>query len=63
MEDNFKGGRDRSVNLPESVRSQLKKQIDAVVLLHKDDLKVGFGEVYIPEALARKYRQVPKETA
>ena len=50
-----KGGKDRSVNL--------KKQIDAVVLLHKDDLKEGFGEVYIPEALARKYRQAPKETA
>ena len=60
---NAKGGKDRSVNLPELVRIELKKQIDAVVLLHKDDLKEGFGEVYIPEALARKYRQAPKETA
>ena len=32
-------------------------------LLHKDDLKEGFGEVYIPEALARKYKQAQKETA
>jgi integron integrase len=60
---NAKGGKDRSVNLPESVRSQLKKQIDAVISLHKGDLKEGFGEVYIPEALAREYRQAPKETA
>ncbi|MBW2643067.1 MAG: hypothetical protein JRC89_06785 [Deltaproteobacteria bacterium] len=63
MEDNFKGGKVRSVNLPESVRRQFKKQIDAVVLLHKDDLKEGFGEVYMLEALAPKYKQVPKETA
>jgi len=60
---NAKGGKDRAVNLPKSVRIELKKQIDAVVLMHKDDLKEGFGEVYIPEALARKYRQAPKETA
>jgi len=60
---NAKGGKDRAVNLPESVRIELKKQIDAVILMHKDDLKEGFGEVYIPEALARKYRQAPKETA
>lgn len=60
---NAKGGKDRSVNLPESIRNELEKQIDAVVLLHKDDLEKGFGEVYIPQALARKYRQAPKETA
>lgn len=60
---NAKGEKDRTVNLPESIRSQLKKQINAVILLHKDDLKEGFGEVYMPEALARKYRQAPKETA
>ena len=59
---NAKGGKDRAVNLPESIRSQLQKQIDAVISLHKDDLKEGFGEVYIPEALVRKYRQAPKET-
>ncbi|MEA3428883.1 MAG: integron integrase, partial [Thermodesulfobacteriota bacterium] len=60
---NAKGGKDRTVNLPESIRSQLKKQINAVILLHKDDLKEGFGEVYMPEALVRKYRQAQKETA
>jgi len=60
---NTKGEKERTVNLPESVRSQLQKQIDAVISLHKEDLKQGFGEVYIPEALARKYRQAPMETA
>ena len=33
-----------------------------MVLLHKDDLKKGFGEVYIPGALSRKYTNAPKET-
>ena len=60
---NAKWEKDRTVNLPESIRSQLKNQINAVILLHKDDLKEGFGEVYMPEALVRKYRQTPKETA
>jgi integron integrase len=60
---NAKGEKDRAVNLPESIRSRLQKQIDAVISLHKEDLKQSFGEVYIPEALARKYRQAPKEAA
>ena len=60
---NAKGGKDRTVNLPESVREELKKQIDAVTLLHESDLKEGFGEVYIPDALAHKYKNASKETA
>ena len=53
---NAKGEKDRAVNLPESIRDRIQKQIDAVISLHKEDLKQGFGEVYIPEALARKYK-------
>ena len=60
---NAKGGRDRTVNLPDSIHMELLKQINAVVSLHKNDLKNGFGEVYIPEALARKYPRALKETA
>jgi integron integrase len=60
---NAKGKKDRAVNLPESIRDRLQEQIDAVISLHKEDLKQGLGEVYIPEALARKYKQASKETA
>jgi integrase len=31
------------------------RQVAAVKSLHHQDLEAGFGEVYIPEALARKY--------
>lgn len=60
---NAKGGKDRTVNLPASIGENLKKQVEAVVDLHKNDLKEGFGEVYIPDALARKYKNASKEIA
>lgn len=59
---NAKGGNDRVVILPESLRAKLEEQIDYVIALHKDDLKKGFGEVYIPDALSRKYTNASKET-
>ncbi len=51
---NAKGGKDRAVILPGSLRSELEKQVDCVIELHNEDLKNGFGEVYIPDALSRK---------
>jgi integron integrase len=50
-----KGGKDRTVALPESLRVVLVEHVEKVKVLHRADLKAGFGEVYIPEALARKY--------
>jgi len=57
-----KGGKDRTVVLPESVRQPLADHIARVKELHEADLEEGFGEVYIPDALARKYPQAAKET-
>jgi integrase len=37
-------------------------QIDEVKALHYQDLEAGFGEVFIPEALARKYPKASRET-
>jgi len=34
------GEKDRAVNLPESIRELLRKQIDAVISLHKEDLPI-----------------------
>jgi len=56
-----KGGKDRTVVLPESLRDALAKHIDRVEGLHEKDIKEGFGEVYIPEALARKYPNACRE--
>ena len=49
---NSKGGKDRTVILPDSIQQKLQKQIDYVIALHKDDLREGFGEVslkHLPE--------------
>ncbi len=58
---NSKGGKDRTGILPDTVRQELQAQIDSVVVLHEADLREGFGEVYIPAALARKYRNASRE--
>jgi integron integrase len=56
-----KGKKDRSVPLPESLIKQLKTQIALVQQLHEKDLAAGFGSVYLPDALARKYPKAEKE--
>ena len=58
-----KGGKDRRTILPESLCSQLHEQIIAVTRLHESDLTNGYGEVYMPDALARKYPSAAKELA
>ena len=57
-----KGGKDRTVVLPESLRGILADHIERVIHLYEKDQKEGFGEVYIPEALARKYPNACRET-
>jgi integron integrase len=57
-----KGGKDRTTLLPRNLRDELQAQIAAVKALHHQDLEEGFGEVYIPEALARKYPKALRET-
>ena len=58
---NAKGFKDRIVPLPRKYRDQLKSQIEFVTEQHKLDLQNGYGEVYLPHALARKYPSAPKE--
>lgn len=58
---NAKGDKDRSTIFPESVKEQLRNHLDEVKLLHKEDLDAGYGEVYLPNALSRKYPNAAKE--
>ncbi|MFZ3103900.1 MAG: phage integrase N-terminal SAM-like domain-containing protein [Smithella sp.] len=58
-----KGDKDRTTILPKNLRDEMLKQIAAVKTLHHKDLEEGFGDVYIPEALARKYPKAGKEWA
>ncbi len=57
-----KGGKDRTSILPQNIREEMKTHLDWVKDLHRQDLENGFGEVYLPEALARKYTKAAKQT-
>lgn len=50
-----KGDKDRITVLPQRVRDELHEQIERVRRLHERDLDDGFGAVYLPHALERKY--------
>jgi integron integrase len=50
-----KGGRDRRTMLPERLIEPLRSHLARVKVLHERDLAEGFGDVYLPFALARKY--------
>ena len=58
---NGKGFKDRVVPLPRRYQDQLKAQIAFVKAQHLQDLDDGYGEVYLPDALAKKYPNAPKE--
>ena len=58
---NGKGQKDRVVPLPATLVSPLQKQLEEGERIHENDLKNGFGEVYLPYALARKYRNAGRE--
>jgi integron integrase len=50
-----KGSQDRITMLPEIVISPLKEHLQKVKELHEEDLKNGYGTVYLPYAIERKY--------
>lgn len=58
---NGKGMKDRVTVLPESATSLLRWQIENVRVQHEGDLSQGFGEVYLPDALARKYPNASRD--
>jgi integron integrase len=56
-----KGEKDRITPMPDSLIPALRRQIERVRLLHEEDLAAGFGEVYLPHALAGKYPSAARE--
>ncbi len=51
-----KGNVDRVTMLPRIITENLKLHLEKIKMLHKRDLDEGFGAVYLPYALERKYR-------
>jgi integron integrase len=58
-----KGADDRVTTLPATLIPGLREQIQRVRTLHQQDLADGFGTVYLPFALARKYPHANHEFA
>ena len=50
-----KGNKDRVTMLPEGIVEPLQAHLVAVKRLHQRDVRQGFGSVWLPYALARKY--------
>ncbi len=56
-----KGDKDRYTMLPASVREPLRAHLESVRRQHGEDLAKGLGAVELPNALARKYPNAPRE--
>ncbi len=59
---NGKGDKDRVTVLPGTLIEPLKEQISYVKQLHEHDIQNNVGEVYLPNALSRKYPSAARQT-
>lgn len=56
-----KGAKDRVVTLADGLVTPLRQQLEYARMLHDKDCADGFGTVYLPFALERKYPNAPRE--
>jgi integron integrase len=56
-----KGGKDRHTMLPQTLSPHLQRHLQKVRQTHIQDLANGFGSVYLPHAIARKYPHAGRE--
>src|ERR1043166_8260019 len=56
-----KGTRDRASVLPEAVREPLRRHLDRVARMHRQDVAQGAGWVELPSAVSRKYRNAGRD--
>jgi len=56
-----KGAKDRITTFPHSIIPFLQNHLTKVKNIHENDLAKGYGEVYMPYALARKYPNAARE--
>lgn len=56
-----KGDKDRTTVLPDNVVKDLKEHLKRVEAQFARDLEDGFADVYLPNAIARKYPKAPKQ--
>jgi integron integrase len=58
---NGKGGRDRVTMIPVRIIEPMRDQLSRARSIHLSDLAQGFGSVYLPNAIGRKYQQADRE--
>ncbi|MEW6718555.1 MAG: integron integrase [Chloroflexota bacterium] len=56
-----KGEKDRRALLPQAIVPALQAHLSVVEALHQKDLAAGYGAVYLPDALERKYPNANRE--
>ncbi|MCC6562977.1 MAG: integron integrase [Xanthomonadales bacterium] len=56
-----KGGKDRVTMLPRQSQDALRDAVARALAIHAADLRAGFGAVFLPHALARKYPNAARE--
>ena len=56
-----KGGKDRVTMLPLNLAQPLRRHLVRIRAQHEQDLEDGFGHVYLPFALSRKYPNAAKQ--
>jgi integron integrase len=56
-----KGMKDRVTMLPDNLKPHLRDHLERVRLVHQGDLADGYGRVYLPYALERKYPKASVE--
>lgn len=56
-----KGDKDRTTLLAQAALPQLKEHIEKVRDLHRQDLENGCAEVFLPDALAHKYKNAARD--
>ena len=56
-----KGGKDRVTMLPVNLAPILQRHLRKVKLQHEQDIDDGFGHVYLPDALTRKFPSAARE--
>jgi integron integrase len=56
-----KGEKDRALMIPKKIKKELGKHVASLKEIHDQDLKIGYGEVSLPDALEKKYPAAARE--
>jgi integron integrase len=56
-----KGEKDRALMIPEKIKEEIAKHVASVKEIYEQDVRIGYGEVSLPDALEKKYPGAARE--